>query len=92
MCRSGCRTKDHKSWGECARASRLSVGYCGIGGGDATRQQRWDTDLALYRDARSQGIQPDSTNRPDVEKALKLSDMQGAAYGRDFNVATPMED
>lgn len=25
-CRSGCETKDHLTWGECARAGRINVG------------------------------------------------------------------
>lgn len=90
MCRSGCPTQDHASWGECARAANLRVAYCGIGGGDATAQKRWDEDLALYRSARAQGIQPDGTTRPKVEAAIKASDRAGAAYGRDFSAAAPM--
>lgn len=92
MCRSGCKTRDHKTWGECARASRLNVAYCGVGGGDATAQKRWDSELELYRQARKQGIQPDGTSANKVRKALELSDARGAAYGRDFNVATPIPD
>lgn len=92
MCRSGCKTQDHATWGECARASRLNVGYCGIGGGDATAQKRWDSELELYRQARAQGIQPDGTTMNKVRHALELSDQRGAAYGRDFNVAEQIPD
>lgn len=90
MCRSGCATKDHKSWGECARAANLKVAYCGIGGGDATAQNRWDGELSLYRAARAQGVQPDGTKRHQVEAALKASEAVGAAYGRDFSAAPAM--
>jgi hypothetical protein len=92
MCRSGCPTQDHRSWGECARAANLRVAYCGIGGGDATAQKRWDAELSLYRSARAQGIQPDGTTTKKVVKALEMSQATGAAYGRDFNVPTPMAD
>jgi hypothetical protein len=92
MCRTGCPTQDHKSWGECARAANLRVAYCGIGGGDATEQKRWDAELDLYRAARRQGIQPDGTKQHQVVKALKASEAAGAAYGRDFNVAAPMPE
>jgi len=92
MCRSGCPTQDHRSWGECARAANLRVAYCGIGGGDATAQKKWDGELSMYRAARAQGIQPDGTTTAKVVKALEMSQATGAAYGRDFNVPTPMAD
>jgi hypothetical protein len=92
-CRTGCPTPGrHKSWGECARAANLKVAYCGIGGGDATEQKKWDAELDLYRSARRQGVQPDGTRRDKVMAALEASNSAGAAYGRDFNVATPMPD
>lgn len=89
-CRTGCPTPGkHKSWGECARSANLKVAYCGIGGGDATEQKKWDAELALYRSARKQGIQPDGTKTHQILKAIKESDAAGAAYGRDFNQAPP---
>jgi hypothetical protein len=90
-CSSSCLTKDHATFGECVRGKRLNVGYCGQGGGDATAQKKWDAELQAYRDARRQGIQPDGTTMPKIRKALEESDKHGAAYGRDFNVAAPME-
>jgi hypothetical protein len=91
MCRTGCPTQNHASWGECARAARVNIGYCGIGGGDLTAQKRWDSELEDYRKARAAGIQPDGTTRNKVREAVALSDAAGAAYGRDFSKATPME-
>lgn len=90
MCRSGCATQDHASWGECARAANLRVAYCGIGGGDASEQKRWDNELSLYRSARAQGIQPEGTKTNQIMAAMKVSDAVGAAYGRDFNAASAM--
>jgi hypothetical protein len=90
MCRTGCATQDHATWGECARAANLRVAYCGIGGGDATEQKRWDDELSLYRSARSQGIQPEGTKTNQIMAAMKVSDAVGAAYGRDFNAASAM--
>jgi hypothetical protein len=91
MCRTGCPTQDHRSWGECARAARLRVAFCGIGGGDATTQKRWDKELDAYRGARKEGIQPDSTRMTSITEAVRLSDAAGAAYGRDFSKADPVE-
>ncbi len=90
MCRTGCPTQDHASWGACARAANLRVAYCGIGGGDATEQKRWDAELSLYRSARAQGVQPDGTKTRQIEAALRASEAAGAAYGRDFSAASPM--
>lgn len=92
MCRSGCPTQDHASWGACARAANMRVAYCGVGGGDATAQKQWDSELALYRQARAEGIQPEGTTRNKVLDAMRQSDAAGAAYGRDFAKAVPVED
>ena len=85
-CRTGCPTQDHASWGECARAANMRVAYCGIGGGDATKQKRWDAELQSYRDARAQGIEPASTRTRDIRAAVELSNMSGTA----FSAASPV--
>jgi len=43
--------------------------------------KKWDNELALYRTARSQGIQPDSTKTKDIRKAIDISNRTGIAYG-----------
>ena len=43
--------------------------------------KKWDNELALYRTARSQGIQPDSTKTKDIRKAIDVSNRTGIAYG-----------
>lgn len=79
-CRSGCPTQDHATWGECARAASLKIAYCGIGGGDATKQKQWDRELDSYKSARAQGIQPRSTKKRDIETAVQVSDLTGSAF------------
>lgn len=79
-CRSGCPTQDHANWGECARAANLAIAYAGIGGGDASSQKRWDKELAEYRSAREQGIQPKSTKTRDIRAAVEQSNKTGTAY------------
>lgn len=79
-CTSACRTKDHKSYGACLRSQGQMVAYCGIGGGDATAQKRWDSELDLYRAARHQGVQPSGTDRASVERALTISETTGTAW------------
>lgn len=79
-CRSGCPTQNHATWGECARAASLKIAYCGIGGGDATKQKHWDRELDSYKSARAQGIQPRSTKKRDIEAAVQVSDLTGSAF------------
>lgn len=79
-CRSGCPTQDHASWGECARAASLRIAYCGIGGGDATAQKKWDKELDSYKAARRQGIQPRTTKTRDVRAAVEVSNIVGSAF------------
>ena len=43
--------------------------------------KKWDNELALYRKARAQGIQPDSTKTKDIRKAIDISNKTGRAYG-----------
>ena len=80
-CRTGCVTKDHNSYAECLRAGAPRIAYCNSANGhDFTKQKRLDADLSAYRDARSQGIQPSGTSRPQVEAAVAISDKAGRAY------------
>lgn len=68
-CRSGCATRDHASWGECARAANLST----MVGDSVQINQRGEKDLQLYRDARRQDLQPQSVRRPFVEATIKAA-------------------
>jgi hypothetical protein len=91
-CTSGCKTQNHGSYAECLQSKGVRVAYCNsAGGSDATAQKKWDHELDLYRQVRREGIQPDSTNLPHIREAMALSDAAGAAYGRDFSKADPME-
>ena len=44
--------------------------------------KKWDKELALYRSARAQGIQPDGTSTAKIQQALDISDRTGKAYGK----------
>lgn len=73
----------HNTWGECQRSKNFHVAYCRSAvnyKNDFTRQKELDRDLAFYRDARKQGIQPDTLKRNDVQYALDSSDRTGIAY------------
>ena len=43
--------------------------------------KKWDKELALYRTARSQGIQPEGTSTAKIRKAIDISNKTGIAYG-----------
>ena len=73
-CRSGCPTKDHGSWGDCLRASNVRIGDLNV-----TANKQFLRDNEAYRAARKQGIQPQTTRRVDVERAVRMSDKQGFA-------------
>lgn len=57
-----------------------------LNAGDATRDvpdKKWQGELAAYRDARAQGIQPAGTTMQHVEEAHKASETLGKAYNAD---------
>jgi hypothetical protein len=43
--------------------------------------KKWDKELALYRSARAQGIQPEGTSTAKIRKAIDISNKTGTAYG-----------
>jgi len=45
-----------------------------------TTQKKWDKELAFYKEARAQGVQPEGTNRKAIEKALDASVVLNQAY------------
>ena len=47
-------------------------------------EKKWDKELALYRSARAQGIQPNTTKTKDIRQALDVSDKTGYAFGSDL--------
>lgn len=75
MCRTGCPTKDHASWGECARASNLQINSDIKG---IPRRRAWDKELSDYSDLRRQGLQPQGTTRQHIDNTRKAADK---AYG-----------
>lgn len=79
-CSSRCSTRNHATFGECVRAKGLRIGYCGQGGGDATKQRKWDSELQEYRNARMQGIQPKTTKLADTRFAVEASQATGKPF------------
>lgn len=80
-CRSGCQTRDHGSWGECARES---VRFARQWSAEVKKGNAWDAELAEYRSARSQGIQPASTQTRDIRAAVRLSEVADAPFNAEI--------
>lgn len=81
-CSSACPTPgEHKTFGECLRAKNLKSAVSIPGNGwDRTVQKDWDNEIAHYRSARAQGIQPSATTREATDRALKISEATGTPY------------
>lgn len=73
-CRTGCRTKDCKSYAECCRNSNVQVGPVW------TNSKAIGKELNAYAEARRQGIQPAGTNLYQTEAAVRASDDTGKAW------------
>lgn len=81
-CSSGCPSPgSHSSWGECQRAKNIKVAWCQSAKGlDATAEKKKDRELAAYRSARAQGIQPGGTSLAHTTAATAISDASGRAF------------
>lgn len=81
-CASSCKTQDHSSYGECLRSKRVAT--TGLEtthpSFSTTRQKNWDKELNAYESAVKQGIQPEGTTMPKIQKAIEVSDKTGVAY------------
>jgi hypothetical protein len=79
-CRSGCKTQDHATYAECCRAAapqskNSTQSRDGLYGLEAKR----DIESREYRAARAQGIQPATTQLPDIRQAVAASQKADAA-------------
>lgn len=72
-CTSGCLTRDHSTWGECVRSKGLQISPA-VNDNYGSKQRQWDKDLDHYESAVRQGIQPEGTQRHQVDAALKGAD------------------
>jgi hypothetical protein len=69
-CSITCATRDHRSYGECLRDKGIQLSPH-VNGEYGKKQKTWDKDLDHYESATRQGLQPDGTQRWQVDKALK---------------------
>lgn len=72
-CASACKTKDHRTFGECVR------GFSVLGEPTA-HNNRWDAELSAYQEARKKGIKPAGTTMEKVQAAERISENVGRPY------------
>jgi len=69
-CSITCRTKDHKTFGECMRAKGLKISPR-ISDSYSTKQKTWDRELDSYESAVRQGVHPEGTTQAKIDKAMR---------------------
>lgn len=78
-CRSGCKTKDCGSYAACLRNARVQTAAV-LTSPLKSMYDKTKGDLAAYRSARENGIQPESTTVAKVREAEAASRLLGRPY------------
>lgn len=81
-CRTGCKTKDHSSWAECARDAGVTV-TATTTSRDRDNYDQTRKELKAYKDARSAGIQPEGTTMDKISQAKAATKALGRPYNAD---------
>lgn len=88
-CRSGCRSKDHTTYGECLQAANVRVAAT-INSPLAFAYDKTKGDLAAYQAARANGIQPEGTTVQKVREAENASRLLGRPYNAERDAPASM--
>lgn len=78
-CRTGCKTKDHESWGACARASELQVNAV-MASPLKEVFEVTNRELPAYKRLRAQGIRPEGTATSKMNEAFNATKLLGRPY------------
>jgi len=78
-CRSGCKTQDHESYAACLRACRPQMPAV-LTSPLRSMYDKTKDDLSAYRNARANGIQPETTTVEKVRQAEAASRLLGRPY------------
>ncbi len=79
-CSSNCPTKDHATFGACLKAKNFSTLWVAPDN-NLTTQKQWQADIDAFRAAKRQGINPEGSSRAQVERAVRISNDTGKAFG-----------
>jgi|MDSV01.3.fsa_nt_gb hypothetical protein len=63
MCRTGCPTQDHESWGDCARDANMRI--------QGQTAAKVNKDLNTYAYAKSIGLQPEKSTHKAAQAAIQ---------------------
>jgi hypothetical protein len=80
-CRSGCKTKDHETYGQCLSAANIRTAAT-MNNPTASVVKN---ELSAYRSARANGIQPEGTTMNKVKEAESASRALGRPYNADVD-------
>jgi hypothetical protein len=81
-CRSGCREQNHDSYAECLQSANVRTAATI----NSNMSIAWDTtkkELAAYKTARANGIQPAGTSMQKIREAERASQALGRPYDGD---------
>ena len=88
-CRTGCKTKDHTSWAECARDAGIRTSIIATSSNRDGFEQT-NRDLKAYREARSEGIQPEGTTMDKIVAAKAATANMGRPYNANIDPPASM--
>lgn len=70
MCRAGCPTGGHDSWGACLRDAHVGIAYANSAGGwDYSKEKRFQREQEGYRQAVKDGLNPAGVDSVSVRRA-----------------------
>ena len=78
-CRTGCKTKDHSNWGECARAADIGLNAVMVSPLKEVFEVT-NRELPAYKRLRKEGIQPEGTSTSKMNEAMKATKVLGRPY------------
>lgn len=73
-CRSACETRDHDSFGECARAASIRQMWLGGTGPSMSDQKRFARTNENFRAAVRDGLQPASVSDGAIRRAYSQAE------------------
>lgn len=88
-CRSGCKEQSHSSYAECLQAANVRVTAV-INSPLQGVFEKTKGDLAAYRTARANGIQPGGTTVQKVREAEAASRLLGRPYNAERDAPADM--
>lgn len=75
MCRTGCLTQDHDSYGDCLRSANIQIDRYGLSPtGGVELDKRKDRTLERFRQCVKGGVTPTAPTKTAVERAERVAE------------------